>query len=280
MNDFTRLTPEQGFRVHGWMRTLFDLTGTELLIFAIVYSYTGKGGAVGGIRFFTEWTGVTRPTVINSLQKLEQSGLITVTETGNGKLKKYTVSEAANKRIEVVQNDVEPVKNFNQSNNLTSKESLPPPVKNFNPHQSNFETGTSKDFLPATKLYRKQESKLERKPDNTTLAINSTPREELPPIAERAMIPPEAPAFHEVYTTMESLTIRPSGTELERCVRAFYDREERQGWRGNWKGKVQSYAASWLNNLNRHSGYRQPPREQARGCQPDDPPMDYGEIPW
>lgn len=271
MNDFTRLTPEQGFHVYGWMRTELGLSGTELVIFAIVYSYTRNGGAIGGIRFFSEWTGASKPTVINSLQKLELAGLISAIETGNGKLKKYTVS------------DGEPVKKIDQSKNLTSKETLPQPVKNFYHDQSNFAAGTSKDFLPATKQEIEIESKLERKQDNnTSVDIDVTTREgELPPIAERAMQAPEPPAFHEVFGTMCSLTIRPSGTELDKCAHAFYDREERQGWKGNWKGKIQSYATSWLNNLNRQPTYNgRPQKQQARGCKPDDPVQDFGDIPW
>lgn len=279
MNDFTRLTQEQGFRVHGWMRTLFDLTGTELLIFAIVYSYTKSGGdGVGGNRFFMEWTGAGRNTVIRALDSLEAAGLISATETGQGKIKKYTVSEHAKKRIG------EPVKNLNQSQNETSPKMGLVPNNDYHQSQNGTTTSPKIGLDPSqngtsNQTIKENESKLERKPDNTTPDINSTPREELPPIAERAMRPPEAPAFHEVYSTMESLTFRPSGTELERCVRAFYDREERQGWKGNWKGKVQSYAASWLNN-HPPTHYRQPQRQQARGCQPDDTPVDYGEIPW
>lgn len=272
MNDFTRLTQEQGFRVHGWMRTLFDLTGTELLIFAIVYSYTKSGGdGVGGNRFFMEWTGASEDTVTRSVKNLEQAGLIAANGAGRGKLKKYTVGDKVN--------DI-----CNYPQNAGSQESLQPAKCGYYPPQ-NAGTATRKmrvhhpQNAGSNQTIKEQESKLESKPDNTTPDINSTPREELPPIAERAMRPPEAPAFHEVYSTMESLTFRPSGTELERCVRAFYDREEQQGWKGNWKGKVQSYAASWLNN-HPPTHYRQPQRQQARGCQPDDTPVDYGEIPW
>ena len=261
MTEYTRLTPEQGFHVYGWMRTELGLSGTELAIYAIVYSYTRNGGAIGGIRFFSEWTGASKPTVINTLQKLEQAGLILATETGNGKLKKYTIP------------DGEPVKNFNQSKNLTSKETLPLPVKNFNHHQSENLTSTSKDFLPATKIERELDNKIERKLENA--------REEMPPLAQRAMQTATAPTFEEVYSTMRSLIIRPDGADLDQCAHAFYEREAAQGWSGNWKGKISRYAASWLNNINRSGSYmRKPQKQHPRGCQPDDPRVDHGEIPW
>jgi DNA-binding PadR family transcriptional regulator len=275
MNDFTRLTPEQGFHVYGWMRTMFDLKGTDLELFAIVYSYTQNGGEIGGLRFFTEWTGATRPTVINSLQKLEQAGLITAVETKNGRLKKYTVGDTARKQIETYKNDGEPVKNFNQSNNLTSKDSLPPPVKNLYPHQLKNETPTSKNFLPASKIESKIDNKQERKIDNN-YRITQPPREEEPPLVQAAMQPPEAPEFHEVYNAMLKLLVRPMGTELEKCAHAFYDLKEQQGWSGNWKSHASRYAASWAAKVRNLP----PQREKPRPCQPDDPVQDFGEIPW
>ena len=278
MNDFTRLTPEQGFHVYGWMRTLFDLKGTELELFAIVYSYTQNGGEIGGLQFFTEWAGATRPTVINSLQKLEQAGLISATDTKNGRLKKYTVGDTARKQIETYKNDGEPVKNFNQSNNFTSKESLPPPVKNLYPHQLKNETPTSKIFLPATKIESKIENKQEKKIDNN-YRITQTPREEEPSILQAAMKPTEAPEFHEVFRAMRNLIVRPIGPELDRCAHAFYDLRETQGWSNDWKAHLTRYAAAWAARA-RNAPPQRPERDKPRPCQPDDPVQDFGEIPW
>ena len=279
MNDFTRLTPEQGFRVYGWMRTQFDLKGTELALFAIVYSYTQNGGEIGGLRFFTEWTGATKPTVINSLQKLEQAGLIASTDAKNGQLKKYTIGEIAKQKIEANSNEGEPVKNLNQSNNLTSKKSLPPPVKNLYPHQSKNFTGTSKEILPATKYESTLERKTDRKQENINNRITTPPREEDSPLVQAAMQPTEAPTFPVVYAVMRQLLVRPIGTELEKCAHAFYDLREAQGWSKDWKSHLTRYAAAWLSRQRNQPPQREQ-RDLPRPCQPDDPIQDFGEIPW
>ena len=107
MTEYTRLTPEQGFHVYGWMRTELGLSGTELAIYAIVYSYTRNGGATGGIRFFMEWTGAGRNTVIRALDSLEAAGLLKAEDAEQGKLKKYTIS-GTDARSDQSQNETSP----------------------------------------------------------------------------------------------------------------------------------------------------------------------------
>lgn len=276
MNDFTRLTPEQGFRVYGWMRTLFDLKGTELAIFAIVYSYTQNGGDIGGNRFFSEWTGAGRSTVIRTLDALEAAGMLEATETEQGKLKKYTISATAKKKIEEHIGQQENL--YNHSKNETSPKMKP--VSNCN--QSQNETTTSpKMGLPPSQNETSNQTikKLERKNNiNNKNKINDniTRARELPPIVQQAMQPPEAPKFHDVYSAMRNLLVRPMGTELEKCAHAFYDLREQQGWSHDWKSHLARYAASWLSRQRNQP----PPINKPRPCQPDDPVQDFGEIPW
>lgn len=288
MNDFTRLTPEQGFRVCAWMRTLFDLKGTELELFAIVCSYTQNGGEVGGNRFFMEWTGASEDTVTRSLKNLEQAGLIAANGAGRGKLKKYTISDRVNKKLA----EVGIIENYPQNagalkddypQNAGSQESLLPAKCGYHPPQ-NAGTTTRKmrvhhpQNAGSNQIIKKIENKQERKKDNN-YRITQPPSVEEPPLVQAAMQPLDAPEFHEVYGAMRNLLVRPIGTELEKCAHAFYDLRETQGWSHDWKAHLIRYAAAWAARA-RNVPPQRPERDKPRPCQPDDPVQDFGEIPW
>lgn len=65
--------------IQGWMINRLHLSGTELMVFAIIHGFTqgeNGDGFAGGISYLTEWTGTTSRTVITILQRLEEKGLI------------------------------------------------------------------------------------------------------------------------------------------------------------------------------------------------------------
>ena len=75
------------YHVGAWMRTKLNLKGVALEIFAIIYGFSqdGESKFTGSINYLCEWTGVSRPTVINTLKSLVDDDLIIKeTETVNG----------------------------------------------------------------------------------------------------------------------------------------------------------------------------------------------------
>ena len=66
------------FKVQGWMVSDLRLSGWELVIFAIVYTFASSDACAykGGIRLLMRWTGLSRNTVRECLRDLEKRGLI------------------------------------------------------------------------------------------------------------------------------------------------------------------------------------------------------------
>lgn len=65
--------------VFGWMRTKLHLSGSELMLYSILYSFT-QGSEEhwfkGSHQFLADWLGVTRRSVINLLNSLLNKNLI------------------------------------------------------------------------------------------------------------------------------------------------------------------------------------------------------------
>lgn len=72
--------PRRGakFMIEEWMVRDYDLQGIELLIYAIIHSFSRDGLGVfnGSIRYLSFWTGRTKSTIIKILANLMSSGLI------------------------------------------------------------------------------------------------------------------------------------------------------------------------------------------------------------
>lgn len=70
------------FKVCSWMMKDLGLSGNELIVFAVLYDYTGS--AMGeyslGYDFLAELTNASKPTVIRSVNELERKGYITRTK--------------------------------------------------------------------------------------------------------------------------------------------------------------------------------------------------------
>ena len=93
-----KLRDDSNFQVYGWMASKLKLKGNELLIYAIIYSFSrndnGNGVFSASTSYLSEWTGMVRKNVINSLAKLMQKNLIIKLEDNARKRKPnvYTIN--------------------------------------------------------------------------------------------------------------------------------------------------------------------------------------------
>lgn len=64
--------------IGGWMINELHLKGTELLVYAIIYSFTQAENQVfsGSLKYLAEWTNSSKQTVQNNLKSLVEKGLI------------------------------------------------------------------------------------------------------------------------------------------------------------------------------------------------------------
>ena len=68
------------FAVQGWMVTELKLKGNALMLYAIIYGFsqTTNTAFTGSVDYLCEWLGgVSRPTVINTLDNLVKQGILT-----------------------------------------------------------------------------------------------------------------------------------------------------------------------------------------------------------
>lgn len=82
--------------IQGWMRNELDLTGTELIIYAIIYGFSQDGHSrfTGSASYLADWSGATRQSVMNNLKKLLDKDLIVKHEIERNGVKfcEYSVS--------------------------------------------------------------------------------------------------------------------------------------------------------------------------------------------
>lgn len=89
MSDKIRVKPENYFIVQGWMITELRLKGNALMLYAIIYGFsqTENTAFTGSIDYLCDWLGgVSRPTVINTLDTLVEQGLLSKKSTTKGAL--------------------------------------------------------------------------------------------------------------------------------------------------------------------------------------------------
>jgi hypothetical protein len=74
--------------IQGWMVSNLKLSGTELIIFALIYGFSqdGESEFEGANKYICDWTNATRPTIRKNIKKLIAKGLIIRTEIVKNKL--------------------------------------------------------------------------------------------------------------------------------------------------------------------------------------------------
>ena len=72
------IKPENYIVIQGWMRTELDLSGTDLMMYAIIYGFsqTENQRFTGSLKYASEWLGCSKNTIVNSLKSLISKGLI------------------------------------------------------------------------------------------------------------------------------------------------------------------------------------------------------------
>ena len=90
------------FTVQGWMITELGLKGNALMLYAIIYGFsqTTNTEFTGSVDYLCSWLGgVSRPTVINTLDALVEQGLLTKNSVTKGAIvyNKYTAIRTSKK---------------------------------------------------------------------------------------------------------------------------------------------------------------------------------------
>ena len=69
---------ENYYTVFGWMLNKLHLSGTDLIVYAIIYSFSQDGDSEfkGSLSYMSDFTGASEKTIRRSLQRLESDGLI------------------------------------------------------------------------------------------------------------------------------------------------------------------------------------------------------------
>ena len=69
--------------IQGWMRTDLNLSGNELIVYAIIYGFSQnkQGEFTGSAQYLADWTGCSRRHIMRILNKLVEDKFVTKTET-------------------------------------------------------------------------------------------------------------------------------------------------------------------------------------------------------
>ena len=96
--------------VQAFMIQELGLKGNELIIYALIHGFSkdGESEFKGSLSYISEWTGLSRPTVVSILKQLQENGLISKREYSvNGvKMCAYSVcdEESEQEKVEEVNN--------------------------------------------------------------------------------------------------------------------------------------------------------------------------------
>lgn len=134
----SRIKDENYFQVSGWMVNRLNLKGISLELFAIIYGFTQDGETefTGSIQYLCDFTGTSRPTVINALKSLTKDGMLCKrVETINGvTFNRYKVNLQAVKEFYGGSKETLPT---------PSKEVLPTPGKETLPNNKSLDIKSS-----------------------------------------------------------------------------------------------------------------------------------------
>jgi DnaD/phage-associated family protein len=124
-----KVKDDSNFQIYGWMVTQLKLKGNELLIYAIIYSFSqnnnGDGIFNASTAYLCEWTGLSQRAVINCLIRLIENNLIIKIEDNSLKRKPsvYKINEDKLK-LTTEKNSVALLKKVQQLNPTTEKNSV------------------------------------------------------------------------------------------------------------------------------------------------------------
>ena len=95
--------------IQWWMRTDLNLSGNELIVYAIIYGFSQnkQGEFTGSAQYLADWVGCTRRTVMTILNKLVEAKLISKTElilNNNEKRVSYHAERGCEKTSQGVKN--------------------------------------------------------------------------------------------------------------------------------------------------------------------------------
>ena len=74
----SRIRDDNFYTVLGWMLNVLDLKGNELIVFAIVYSFSQDGESEwkGSLTYLEDFANISRPTAVTILSRLVDKGFI------------------------------------------------------------------------------------------------------------------------------------------------------------------------------------------------------------
>ena len=83
---------ENYITIQGWMRTKLGLKGNDLLVYAVIYSFsqTENQKFTGSLQYIADWCGATKQGVLKNLKSLINKGLIYKEELGVNSVAYYS----------------------------------------------------------------------------------------------------------------------------------------------------------------------------------------------
>lgn len=96
---------EQFVKLHSWMTEL-DLSGNELIVLAVIHSFTTHGrGYDGGLSGLAKWTGCTERGVFKVLTRLEERGLVSKAKPSKGRVSNLYLSMVNHEQSSRLENE-------------------------------------------------------------------------------------------------------------------------------------------------------------------------------
>lgn len=83
---------ENYITIQGWMRTKLGLKGNDLLVYAVIYSFsqTENQRFTGSLQYIADWCGATKQGILKNIKNLIDKGLICKEELGVNSVAYYS----------------------------------------------------------------------------------------------------------------------------------------------------------------------------------------------
>lgn len=234
------LSPDNFFKIEGWMRTDLNLKGNELMAYALIYSFqTAYNKPFDGSQaYIAEWLGISRTSTNKMLLRLQEKELVKIDKIDKGYLHKNSYSCQKMPQI-ILDNSVKKV-NTRMLRKLTldSEESSQRSVKKVN----NKETDIGNTLLNKSMKEREESQQVAPSPSpeitwDEIIAENAKAKEKQKPKSKRFAKPTIKEI--EAYCKEKDFTID---------VEYLYNYYESNGWMvgrvhmKDWKRAVQNWA--------------------------------------